>query len=110
MTETNLDDDEARGTESFKEEIKWASADVLQQFKHVQMPLQATAAWKHSQYFLRHKDFLHLQPFLWAMAVAAAMGADEDDSTAGLNFESKALGLRSSIILIASLRIWTLSV
>jgi len=32
------------------------------QFEHLQLAPQITPALKHSQYFFRHSDFLHLQP------------------------------------------------
>ena len=75
---------------------------VLQQFKHVQVLLQGTPAWKHSQYFFKHIDLRHLQPILCAITSWFWLPC--------LNFESKALGLRSSISLIAWLRIsWWVS-
>lgn len=91
----------------------WPGSAVLQQFRHVHEELHATAAWKHSQYFFRHRDFLQRQPFLCATAAevprtvtnSAATAPDEEDGTAvGLNLESKAFGLRSRMERIASVR------
>jgi len=45
------------------------------QFTHLQTPGTHFCPWrKHSQYFLRHPDFLHLQPAAFLLAVENARG------------------------------------
>ena len=72
----------------------------------VQIPLQWAPPWKHSQYFFKHIDFLHRQPFLWAI------GADSSCSIglAVLYFDSKAFGFRSNTFLMAITRLTLVTV
>ena len=42
------------------------------QSMHLQLSEQKMDAWKHSQYFFRHVDFLQLQPLVWRPGVPSA--------------------------------------
>ena len=66
----------------------------LLQSTQLHMLLQGTAPSKHSQYFFRHLERRHLQPILCAVTGRTSLWFAKD----GLYLESKAAGLRSSIV------------
>ena len=69
------------------------------QSRHLHTSEHGMAAWKHSQYFLRHPDFLQWHPLLCRIAWSSDC----------LIFGRKACGLRSSVCAIAFFRLSSFS-
>jgi hypothetical protein len=75
---------------------------VFWQVRQVQMALQGTPPWKHSQYFFRHRDLRQRQPFLCATLEMAVNVLDMGCAAVGRYFESNAFGFRSRMRLTAT--------
>jgi hypothetical protein len=73
------------------------------QSTHLQMSLQNTPAWKHSQYFLRQPLFLQWHPLLWRVVSAPPAPPALPGPLSALIFGLKAVGLRSRICSMALL-------